>query len=120
MNKYIALILIALAILVALIFGIKSVDRIETPSDNVAGESSTPSDDTPLDVAGDPSGSLGPCYIGGCSSQVCSDEEGVSSTCEFREEYACYRTAKCERQATGQCGWTETSELSMCLNSSRQ
>ena len=55
------------------------------------------------------------CYVGGCSSQICSDQEGLISTCEYREEYACYRTAKCERQTNGHCGWTETSELKMCL-----
>src|SRR5690606_11183100 len=30
------------------------------------------------------------CYVGGCSGQICSDQEGVISTCEWREEYACY------------------------------
>jgi hypothetical protein len=56
------------------------------------------------------------CYIGGCSSQICSDEPNAMSTCEYREEYACYRTAKCERQSSGQCGWTQTADLQMCLN----
>ncbi len=57
----------------------------------------------------------GGCFIGGCSAQICSDQEGVASNCEYRESYACYKTAKCERQQNGQCGWTETSELKMCL-----
>lgn len=55
------------------------------------------------------------CFVGGCSSQVCSDQEGVISTCEFRPEYACYQEATCERQADGACGWTQTSELAACL-----
>lgn len=55
------------------------------------------------------------CFVGGCSSQICSDQEGVISTCEFRPEYACYQQATCERQADGQCGWTETPELAACL-----
>ena len=55
-----------------------------------------------------------PCIKTGCSGQVCSDEE-IMTTCEFRAEYECYRTAKCERQATGQCGWTPTDELQACL-----
>lgn len=59
---------------------------------------------------------LGKCYVGGCSSQICSDQEGAISTCEYRAEYACYKTATCERQQNGQCGWTKTSKLSMCLN----
>lgn len=37
------------------------------------------------------------------------------STCEWREEYACYRTAICERQVGGNCGWTSTPELTQCL-----
>jgi|SRR3989338_5811295 len=58
----------------------------------------------------------GACYVGGCSSQICSDEPGAVSSCEYREEYACYQGATCERQADGECGWTETPELNICLN----
>lgn len=56
-----------------------------------------------------------PCYVGGCSSQVCSDRQDVITTCEYRPQYACYRTATCERQANGQCGWTMTTALQQCL-----
>jgi hypothetical protein len=55
------------------------------------------------------------CYVGGCSGQICSENEGVISTCEWREEYACYQTATCELQADGNCGWTQTAELQQCL-----
>ena len=55
------------------------------------------------------------CYVGGCSGQICSDQEGVISTCEWREEYACYQDAKCEVQTDGNCGWTQTAELQACL-----
>jgi hypothetical protein len=61
----------------------------------------------------------GGCYVGGCSSQICSDDPGVVSDCMYRKEYACYKTAKCERQSNGQCGWTETAELKMCLANAR-
>jgi len=54
------------------------------------------------------------CRPSGCSGQVCTDEE-VVTTCEFRPEYACYRTAVCERQPSGQCGWTPTPALTACL-----
>ncbi len=59
------------------------------------------------------------CKVGGCSSQLCFDarEGDMMSTCEYRDEYACYQSATCERQSTGQCGWTETSELKQCLSS---
>lgn len=59
----------------------------------------------------------GPCYVGGCSGHICSGEKDIMSTCEWREEYACYRRAKCERQSNGQCGWTSTAQLQACLNS---
>jgi hypothetical protein len=58
-----------------------------------------------------------PCFKGGCSGQLCSDEEGLNSTCEFRPEYACYATATCARQPDGTCGWTPTEELTACLAS---
>jgi len=57
----------------------------------------------------------GRCYVGGCSSQLCTDTPNAVTTCEYRSEYACYATARCERQSSGECGWTETSELATCL-----
>ncbi|MEO6536552.1 MAG: hypothetical protein ABIT47_02580 [Candidatus Paceibacterota bacterium] len=59
--------------------------------------------------------SAGPCYIGGCSSELCSDTPGAVSTCIYRSEYACYKTAACERQSSGKCGWTQSKELLTCL-----
>jgi hypothetical protein len=58
------------------------------------------------------------CYIGGCASQICSDQPGVVSTCEWQDSYACYASATCERQGDGLCGWTETPELTSCLDAS--
>lgn len=56
------------------------------------------------------------CVVGGCSSQLCVEEgRDVVSTCEWSEKYSCYQKAKCERQSSGQCGWTETKELLMCI-----
>ncbi len=58
------------------------------------------------------------CVVGGCSGQLCVEagsDNGVS-TCEWQEVYACYKTARCERQATGQCGWTQTEGLLQCLD----
>jgi hypothetical protein len=55
-----------------------------------------------------------PCFKTGCSGQVCADEE-VMTTCEYLAEYDCYKTAKCERQANGKCGFTDTPELRRCL-----
>lgn len=60
------------------------------------------------------SGNADTCVVTGCSGQICAESE-MMSTCEYRAEYACYKTAKCEKQSSGQCGWSQTSELSVCL-----
>ncbi len=57
------------------------------------------------------------CRATGCSGQICAEEDLIT-TCEFREEYACYQNARCERQPDGGCGWTETPELRQCLSRS--
>ncbi len=69
----------------------------------------------PQTTAPAPSNPKGKCYVGGCSAQVCSDSPNIVSTCEYRAEYACYKTATCERQTSGECGWTQTASLTMCL-----
>jgi len=56
-----------------------------------------------------------PCYRGGCSGEVCSDVEAISSACIWKPEYACYRTAACGRQPDGKCGWTPSAALTSCL-----
>lgn len=62
-----------------------------------------------------PAPASGKCYVGGCSSQLCSDQEGVVSTCEYTAAYGCYKNAICARQSDGKCGWTHTTELQACL-----
>tara|TARA_Y100000310_G_scaffold17756_1_gene17540 strand:- start:7193 stop:8131 length:939 start_codon:yes stop_codon:yes gene_type:complete len=54
------------------------------------------------------------CRPTGCSNIVCSDQD-LDSTCEWKEEYSCYKNAVCERQATGECGWRQTQELIQCI-----
>lgn len=56
-----------------------------------------------------------PCYVGGCSSEVCSDKTGVVTSCLYKAENACYQGATCERQTSGSCGWTQTPSLKQCL-----
>lgn len=57
------------------------------------------------------------CKIGGCSSQLCIDATGeeMASTCEWKDEYSCYKQAKCEKQSDGKCGWTKTAAFKQCL-----
>jgi len=57
---------------------------------------------------------LGACKVTGCSGQLCSDKE-IFSTCEYKESYTCYKSAICERQQNGECGWTLTPKLAQCL-----
>lgn len=59
----------------------------------------------------------GGCKVGGCSGQLCVDEsaEDFFTTCEWLEEYACYKNSRCERQSDGKCDWTPTEELISCL-----
>lgn len=134
-KRTIALIVLLLTIIVAcLIVRLKSeTDTINTKvpiqdrSDYIITEPAPPSqnnladpDRKPDEVINDPKPSpsqnnTGSCYVGGCSSQLCSDKKDMVSTCEWRESYACFRTATCERQSDGQCGWTETPELKACI-----
>jgi hypothetical protein len=69
---------------------------------------------------GDTGGNPGqkPCKKTGCSGQVCSDED-VVTTCEYRTEYDCYKRAACERQRNGECGFTMTPQLTECLRRAR-
>ncbi len=56
------------------------------------------------------------CYVGGCSGEICSDQQGIVSTCIYKPEYACYKNATCQRQPSGQCGWTSSAVLTACLS----
>lgn len=82
------------------------------------GEVPPPSDVSPFNET-PVTTNVGPgCAVGGCSSQICGEAgemDDVVTTCEYREEYACYQSARCEKQSTGSCGWTETEEYSQCM-----
>jgi hypothetical protein len=62
------------------------------------------------------------CKIAGCSNQLCIDasSKNIFSTCEYKESYACYKNADCEKQTNGKCGWTQTKELTTCINNSKE
>ncbi len=62
-----------------------------------------------------PPDSTGMCYVGGCSNEVCSDQPDVASNCIYKPEFACYKEASCERQTSGECGWTKNPSFLMCL-----
>lgn len=54
------------------------------------------------------------CFPTGCSGQICADAD-VMTTCEWRPEHACYRSASCSAQRNGDCGWVMDNELKRCL-----
>lgn len=58
------------------------------------------------------------CKVTGCSGQVCAEAqkaEEIVTDCEWQSEYACYKNARCERQMSGECGWTQDEALIKCL-----
>jgi len=55
------------------------------------------------------------CFVGGCSGEVCSEVDGIVTTCTWEPWYACYASATCGRQADGSCDWNPTAELTSCL-----
>jgi hypothetical protein len=60
------------------------------------------------------------CVRSGCSGTVCVEHgKEVMTTCEHKPEYECYESAACERQADSTCGWTQTDELTSCLDRMR-
>lgn len=63
------------------------------------------------------------CKIMGCSGQICGNagDEETMTTCEYKDEYACYgRHSRCEIQDNGECGWSDTRMLQMCLGTSEE
>jgi|GEM_PF-5153298 len=72
-------------------------------TENNDQELEQPRSNTPLDG----------CVITGCSQHICSNEEQIS-TCEWQDEYACYKQATCARTSDGLCGWQETPESKAC------
>jgi len=54
------------------------------------------------------------CMPTGCSGQLCSDTN-VSTTCEWKPEYDCYKSAMCTTQSNGVCGWVVDDTLKRCL-----
>ncbi len=81
-----------------------------------------PGDDPGVPDEPKPQVVTGGCEVGGCSGQLCGEAgamRDIVTTCEYRAEYACYQVARCERQMDGQCGWTETTELTQCLRDTK-
>ena len=60
----------------------------------------------------------GGCAVAGCSKEICaevSEASGIVSPCVYLPQFACYKSARCERQNDDTCGWTQTPELQTCI-----
>ena len=57
------------------------------------------------------------CFTTGCSSEICSDME-MMSTCDIQPWYACLELTSCGNFGeNGTCAWEMTSEFEACLDS---
>jgi|TARA_Y100000310_G_scaffold345778_1_gene469727 eight-cysteine-cluster-containing protein len=58
------------------------------------------------------------CSIGGCSGQICGvkgEVENIITTCEYKEEYGCYKLTNCDC-TNNKCNWVENNEFNSCLD----
>ncbi len=56
------------------------------------------------------------CMVGGCSGQLCGsvkDMQDIVTTCEWKDEYACYKLTNC-LCIENKCNWKETPEFLAC------
>ena len=65
-------------------------------------------------AGGNTTRTTGRCKLSGCGHEICADES-VITPCIWRPEFGCYKTALCEVQSDGKCGWTMTAQLEACL-----
>jgi len=56
-----------------------------------------------------------PCYVGGWTSQLCTDDRDMVSTCEWTDYYGCYEFGRCELLPSGNCRWVGDSNFENCL-----
>ena len=61
------------------------------------------------------------CLAGGCSGQLCLSRDkadSAASTCEWRDEYACYRQDNCICE-NNECQWEGNKAFSECIKAFR-
>lgn len=113
--------------------GLGELPTFGTPDDsffvnpgNEDAQTDTPEETLGNDAPTDETGSLNSngvfvadgCQVTGCSGTVCANAgEDIMTTCEWREEYACYQQpgTQCVQDPQGQCGWVMSEELQVCL-----
>lgn len=61
-----------------------------------------------------PPTTTGPCKRTGCSGQICSDKDEIT-TCEYWAYYQCYDLSECTQNSDGTCGWTQNPAFTQCM-----
>jgi hypothetical protein len=85
-------------------------------SNKVAVCDGTPTPDPEPDPEPDPDPVLPACYKAGCSGQVCTDNQFLTTTCEWKSWYVCLPAAGCGNNGpNGSCAWEITADLIQCL-----
>lgn len=116
---FISLILILVSFSVYVIYIISQLDNLNPshPITNISNGGDIPSPRKNIEPTKGGKSAKSGCKIGGCSGELCFEQgQERASICLYREEYACYKNAKCERQTDGKCAWTQTDELKSCLS----
>jgi eight-cysteine-cluster-containing protein len=93
-----------------------------TPDANTPPSVTVPTASAAPAGAGGSAAGPAPCQTGGCSGELCQEPGSAApsfTTCEYKREYDCYKTAICGRDTSGQCNWELTPELEKCLKVSR-
>ena len=73
---------------------------------------------TPITAEKDSCISDSDCMVAGCSGQLCGskkDLQGIITTCEWKEQYACYKLTSCSC-IDKKCQWQQTNEFLTCIN----
>ena len=56
------------------------------------------------------------CYKTGCSGHICASKQ-IISTCEWKEEYQCYKDQECIFDSnSSQCQWSDPKALEKCVS----
>lgn len=60
------------------------------------------------------------CTTGGCSGTICQsrDSEPIFTTCEYKQEYACYKEINCGC-IDGKCQWDKNAGFDSCVEGAR-
>ncbi|MFH0971793.1 MAG: hypothetical protein V1835_04470 [Candidatus Micrarchaeota archaeon] len=89
-----------------------------TPAATATATATPPDDIPPLPTEQAECAKDSDCHVGGCSGTVCSSDANAITTCEWKEEYACYKQISCGCNL-GQCGWEKTPLFEQCMQNAR-